>query len=124
MDGDQIELTLLRAPDDSLQFSDEHQAELHEVQEGLRKGGLQVTGIAAHPAGDTHLGQFVITLGPPVIAAVTAVAVTWVRARNGRKVRLKFGGVEAEARTPEEIGELLKRVAEFRDNKQKPGGGA
>jgi hypothetical protein len=51
----------------------------------------------------------------PVIAAVAAVAATWVRARNGRKVRLKFGSVEAEARTPEEIGELLKRVGEFEE---------
>src|SRR5216683_4705877 len=89
MDGDQMELTLLRAPDDPTQFSDEHQAELYAIQEGLRKRGLQVTGIGAHPAGDTHLGQFLITLGPPVIAAVAAVAGAWVQARYGRKVKLK-----------------------------------
>jgi hypothetical protein len=124
MDSDQIELSLVRSPDDPPPFGDDHQAELSGIQERLRKGGLQVSGIAAHPAGDTHLGQFVITLGPPVIAAVTAVAVAWVRARNGRKVRVKFGGVEVEAQTPEEIGDLLKRVAEFKDNKQKPGGDA
>src|ERR1700674_1039313 len=53
MDGDQMELTLLRAPDDPTQFSDEHQAELYAIQEGLRKRGLQGTGIGAHPAGDT-----------------------------------------------------------------------
>jgi hypothetical protein len=34
-------------------------------------------------------------------------------------VKLNFGDVEAEGRTPEEIEELLKRVAEFRDNKLK-----
>ena len=116
MDGDQIELTLLRSPDDPAQFSDEHQAELSDIQESLHQGGLQVIGIAAHPAGDTHLGQFLITLGPPVIAAV---AVAWVQARYGRKVRLKFGDLEAEGRTTAEIGELLKRVAEFRGGQRK-----
>lgn len=118
MDSDQIELTLLRSPDDPAQFSDEHQAELSDIQKSLRQGGLQVTGIAAHPAGDTHLGQFLITLGPPVIAAVAAVAGAWVHARYGRKVRLKFDDVVAEGRTPAEIGELLKRVTEFRDGKR------
>jgi len=116
--ADRIELILLRSPDDPAQFSDEYQAELSDIQENLRKGGLQVTGIAAHPAGDTHMGQFLITLGPPVIAAVAAVAGAWVQARYGRKVRLKFGDVEAEGRTSAEVGELLKRVAEFQDSKR------
>jgi hypothetical protein len=44
-----------------------------------------------------------------------------VQARFGRKVRLKFGDVEAEARTPEEIEELLKRVSAFRDGKRDAG---
>ncbi|HEY3620011.1 MAG TPA: hypothetical protein VGK96_24650 [Candidatus Sulfotelmatobacter sp.] len=119
MERDAIKLTLLRASDDPAQLSDEYQTELYAVQEALRKRGLQVTGFAAHPAGDTHLGQFLITLGPPVIAAVAAVAGAWVQARYGRKVRLKFGDVEAEGRTPAEIEELLKRIAEFRETKPK-----
>jgi hypothetical protein len=41
-----------------------------------------------------------------------------VKAHYGRKVRLKFSDITAEARTPEEIGELLKRVAEFKDRKR------
>ena len=117
-DQNGIKLTLMRAPDDPTQFSDDHQAELYTIQEGLRKGGLQVTGFAAHAAADTHLGQFLITLGPTVIVAVAAVARAWVQARHGRKVRLKFGDVEAEARSPEEIEGLLKHLVEFRASKQ------
>jgi hypothetical protein len=113
-----IELTLLRAPGDPAQFSDEHQAALELVDRDLRRCGLEVTGFAAHPAGETHLGQFLITLGPPVVAAVAAIAGAWVQARYGRRVRLKFDDIEAEARTPEEIENLLKRVAQFRESKK------
>lgn len=118
MDGDRIELALLRAPDDPAPFSDEYQAALELVDRRLRKRGLEITAFAAHPAGDTHLGQFLITLGPPVVAAVAAIAGSWVQARYGRKVRLKFDDIEVEARTPEEIEDLLKRIVGFRDSKK------
>jgi hypothetical protein len=121
MNDDGLEMFLLRAPDDPHQFSDEIQAELFEIHESLRKRGVGVSSVGFHPAGDTHVGQYLITLGPPVIAAIAAVAGAWVQARFGRKVRLKFGDVEAEARTPEEIEELLKRVSAFRDGKRDAG---
>jgi hypothetical protein len=122
MEHDGLEMFLLRAPDDPTQFSDEIRADLFRAHESLRKRGVGVTSVGAHPAGDTHIGQFLITLGPPAIAAIAAVAGAWVQARFGRKVRLKFGDIEAEARTPEEIEELLKRVAAFNDSKQDTGG--
>jgi hypothetical protein len=114
---DRVELSLLRAPNDPAPLSEEYQAGLEVVEHDLRKGGLKVTGLAWHPAGDTHLGQFLITLGPPVVAAVAAIAGGWVQARYGRRVRLKFDDIEAEARTPEEIETLLKRVAHYRETK-------
>jgi hypothetical protein len=36
----------------------------------------------------------------------------------GRKMRLRVGNVEVEARTAEEVEKLLKRAAEFRDSNQ------
>jgi hypothetical protein len=51
---------------------------------------------------------------------LAAVAVAWLHARSGRKVRLKFGDVEAEARTPEEVEQLLDRLACFRNEASQP----
>jgi hypothetical protein len=122
MDGDRVELNLLRATDDPTQFSDEYQAELEDFDRGLRRYPLGVTSFAAHQGGDgTLLGQFIVSLGPAFVTGVAAVAGAWVQARFGRKVRLKFGDIEAEARTPEELEELLKRAAEFRNNKRDTG---
>ena len=114
-----VQVVLDRAPDDPKPFSDENQAELRAVDESLRKLDRNFR-LAQHPAAWGLVGQFVVTLGPPVVAAVAAVAGAWVQARYGRKVRVKFGDIEAEARTPEEVEELLKRAAEFKDSRQKP----
>jgi hypothetical protein len=121
MGNHDLEMFLLRASDDPHQFSDEIQAELSGIHDSLRKRGVSVSSVAAHPAGDTDIGQFLITLGPPAIAAIAAVAGAWVQARFGRKVRLKFGDIEAEARTPGEIEELLNRVSAFRDSTRDAG---
>jgi hypothetical protein len=53
-----------------------------------------------------------ITQVAPVLAALAA----WLAARNGRKVRLKIGDVEAEARTAKEVEKLLLRAKEFQQN--------
>ena len=120
MDLDQVKLTLLRAPDDPEGVCYEIEAKLVvRVQENLRKRGVGVTSVIAHPAGDTHIGQFIITLGPPAIAAIAAVAGAWVKTRFGRRIQFKFDDdVEAEARTAQEIDELLKQLTALRDSKQ------
>lgn len=60
------------------------------------------------------LAEFVIKdLGPSAIGVVTAAVTGWLAGRAGRKARLKFGDVEAEARTPEEVEQLLKSAADF-----------
>jgi hypothetical protein len=121
MDLDQVELTLLPAPDDPERVCYEIQAKLLGIHEKLRKRGVGVTSVGAHPAGDTHIGQFIITLGPAAIAAIAAVAGAWVQTRFGRRIRLKSNEVEAEARTTQAIDELLKRVSAFPDSKQVTG---
>lgn len=66
--------------------------------------------------GVTLLGEFTImakVLGPAVIGAVSA----WFAARQGRKLRVKIGDIEAEAGSIEEVEELLalahKQSAEY-----------
>ncbi|NOG74052.1 MULTISPECIES: hypothetical protein [Roseicella] len=58
----------------------------------------------------THLGEWTIKAGPFVAPAVAAVAGAWLQARVGRKVRLKYGTVEVEARTPAEAQKLLALI--------------
>jgi hypothetical protein len=119
MDGNSVQLNLLPAADDPPPFSDEYQAELEDIDQRLRRYPLGVTGFAWHQAGPgTLLGQFVVSIGPAFMTGIAAVAGAWLQARFGRKVRVKFGDIEAEARTPEELEELLKRVAEFRDSER------
>lgn len=60
-------------------------------------------------SGMTFLGEFMVIgkeLGGHIIVGVCA----WLAARQGRKVRIKMGDIEAEAGTIEEVKELLAMV--------------
>ena len=59
-----------------------------------------------------NLGQIALALGPAAITGLTAAAATWLQGRNGRKVKIKFGDVEAEGATVEEVKQLLELAAE------------
>ncbi len=50
-----------------------------------------------------------------------AALVAWVKERPGRKVRLKFDGVNSEVRSPEQVENLLEQANIFRERKRKPG---
>jgi hypothetical protein len=97
------------------------QEELAEFSNSLRTTGLAFSqrARAFDAAGATgySLAEFAIkSLGPAIISAVAALCGAWTQARNGRKVRIKIGDVEAEGRTIEEIECLLKRAADFRNS--------
>lgn len=121
MDQQRIELTLKRAPDDPPENDPRFQEELVEFSNSLRTTGamfsqraraFDAAGAAGYP-----LAEFAIkTLGPAIISAVAALCGAWAKARNGRKVRIKIGDIEAEGRTTEEIEGLLKRAADFRNS--------
>jgi hypothetical protein len=117
---EQIEIVLRRAPDDPPENAPEFQEELREFSKSLHAAGVTYSQRAmafdAIDAVGYPLPEFLVTLGPPIIAAAAALCGGWVQARYGRKVRLKIGDVEAEGRTVEEIESLLKRAAEFRDS--------
>jgi hypothetical protein len=57
-----------------------------------------------------------------IVGPMLGVAlVAWINQRSGRKVRLKFDGVDAEAQTPEQVENLLAQAAAFRERKHEPG---
>lgn len=105
---DQIELTLLPASDDPQRICYEVQAKLLSIRESLRKHGVGVITIGAHPSGDTHMGQFILTLGPGAIPAVRAIAGAWMETRSGRGVRVALDEVEVEASAAEALDDWLK----------------
>jgi hypothetical protein len=117
MNANRVELTLAGAPGEPA-FTSEGQAEAEKFDADLRRQRLEVTALAVGSGPGILTGQFLVTLGPAVIAAIAAVAGAWVHARYGRKVRLKVGDIEAEARTTEEIEALLRHAVELRNGKR------
>jgi len=64
-----------------------------------------------------HLGEFAVPLAQIVSPALIALVRGWFARGTGRKVRLKVGDIEAEARTVEELDELLHRARAFQAGK-------
>jgi len=117
---EKVRLTLQRASDDPKANDPGFQEELAAVSAALRQSGVAYSqrGVAFDAVGALgySLPEYLITLGPPVIAAAAAICGAWVQARFGRKVKIKIGDVEAEGRSVEEIEDLLKRAVAFRDD--------
>ena len=118
MDHEQIRVKLQRAPDDPPENDPKFQDELREFSKSLdaadvdfSQRGRTFDAIGAH---GYALAEYTIKqLTPVVIPAVAGAIGIWLQARYGRKVRIKIGSVEAEARTIDEIDKLLKRAADF-----------
>lgn len=117
------------APDESIEQSWE---ELKN--EFTRERGRRVAGVASGAAVGAIAGSFIV----PVIGTVmggfvgafclemvkgvgpamfTALGV-WLQARYGRRVRLKVGDIEAEARTKEEVEQLIARAQKIQRNNE------
>ena len=114
MEPERIEVTLLPGPDDPPVRDTVYQRELRELEDSFRQHGIKAGSLVElrKSAGgeSVHLGQFflplVATLGSIAGAAIGA----WVQAKYGRRVRVKMGDIEVEARTIEEVQDLLKRA--------------
>ena len=120
---DGIRIILKRSPEDTPQFSPEHQADISKVFAAFRDEGIKIeaTGFAmdAIDAVGGATGEFLAfatILGPPIIAALGG----WFAGRNGRKVKIKVGEIEAEANSVKELDKVLARVESIKhDNKPK-----
>jgi len=120
MDQEHIRVKLQRAPDDLPENDQKFQEELGEFSRSLHSAGAHFSQSGmAFDSIDAHgyaLAEYTIRqLAPVVIPAVTGAIGIWLQARYGRKVRIKIGPVEAEARTIDEIDKLLKRAADFQN---------
>jgi hypothetical protein len=123
----EFSLELVRVADDPPENDPAFQAELGEFSISLRAAGVTFSQVGrafdAVDGGGYALAEFVVkTLGLPLIGAAAHVCATWVKARAGRKLRLKIGEVVAEGKTAEDIERLMKQAAEFCAAHAKKGG--
>jgi hypothetical protein len=111
-------LTLARSADDEAAFSPGYQSELRQFYQLVRADGTQVNPVvftldsvgASGGVGGGLVGEFVMPLAQVIGPVLGGAAVAWLQARAGRKLRLKVGDLEVEARTPAEIEQLLQQA--------------
>ena len=70
--------------------------------------------------GGGPIGEFIFNHADALITAISSVGVAWLTRRAGRKLRLKFDGVEIEAKNTREVADMLDQVREFRDRQDRP----
>ncbi|ASW04438.1 hypothetical protein [Paraburkholderia aromaticivorans] len=110
-----IELRLMPASEDPVVQDPAFQSELRTFHGSLRAADvrflLRARTFDALDAPGYALGEYVIKeLGPAAIGVIGTAVGAWIAGRSGRKVRLKVGDIEAEARTIEEVEQLLQRA--------------
>lgn len=112
-----VRIYLENASDESPTFSVQGQASLGDVIAFLKKNKIEIDApFMTLDSVDTvggYTGEIAVlaTAFGPVL---TGILVAWLQSKAGRKVRLKDGDIEVEARTVEEAGKLLDMVAEQR----------
>ena len=79
-----------------------------EFQDAAHRLGLPLSEVAY---GAVPIGDFMVPLAQVAIPALGGVLVGWLQGRAGRKVRIKTGDTEAEARTPDDVARLLDLIA-------------
>jgi hypothetical protein len=122
LESGEFTIELERAPDDPDVGEPAFQGELNGFASSLQKAGVpyrqRAFAMDSMEARGFPLPEFIIaikTLGPHVITAVAGYAVAWIQARATRKLRIRIGEIEAEARTLAEIEALLNRAVRFQD---------
>lgn len=120
-----IRLSLVKATDEPPPFSAEGQVDLRNVIAALKKNKIEVDApfmtLDSVDAVGGYTGEIAVlaTAFGPVLAGILAA---WLQSKAGRKVRLKDGDIEVEARTVEEAERLLDVAAEQRAKREREGG--
>lgn len=120
----ELRIELLPASDHPPVYAAALRAELNAFRNSLRRAGIvhlqrAKTFDAEDARGHQPAVVTIQTLGPPEINAITAAVGGWLAGRASRKARVKFGDVEAEARTPMEAEQLLRTAAQYRSSLEK-----
>lgn len=120
----QVRLELIPLDDEE---KDSGQPGYRQFFEQIAAAGVDIAAIntlSMEEAGSISIlsGAFVLPLAQVVGPIASAALVAWFQGKAGRKVRIKVGDIEVEARTKEEATLLLQRaVATQAQRDGKPG---
>ena len=118
MAAPKISVELIAAETDPPLRSKEYQEGLAHFNGALRaldaKVSFRMFMQEAVDAPSFLMGGFTIESAKSIGLFVGPIIGAWLQVRYGRKVRLKVGDIEAEARTVEEVDELLKKAETVR----------
>ena len=127
MQAKDLEITLIRSPDDPSLDSEQYQAALRDFDSALQSHGLnpssrvlliESAGIDVAP----HLGVFAVNL-KDALPVIGSVLTGWFAGRFGRKVRVKVGDIEVETSTVADAERLIAKAQELKESdkpKQNP----
>jgi len=108
----ELQISMIPSPEDPAWRSDDYQSELRNLGLTLRADGLEIHEVGSHPfpSGDSPpiSGEWRVKLGANLEPALRVPVGSWLQARRGRTARLRIGEIEADIRTVEELGRVLK----------------
>ena len=124
METGQLDLELAGAPEDPAVGDQAFQVELETFCGALHQAGISYSQRAiafdAINALGYPLGEFaILVLGPSAVHVLSSAINAWLRGKAQRKVRMKFGDVDVQASTPEEVEKLLESAAKFQSTRSK-----
>jgi hypothetical protein len=106
----ELSVVLVPAEGDPAVHTPEYQLGLREFMESLRAQDTEFNSrmhlVESTGGGGFHLGEFGILAA--TIVPLAGLLGAWLKAKHGRKVKLKIKDFSAEASSVEEIDELLK----------------
>ena len=116
-----VRFYLHHAPDEPPTFSTEGQQALWPVMSALRNNNIDAVtpvmtldSVEAHGGYTGEIAVLIQAVGP----VLTGILGAWLQSKAGRKVRLKVEDIEVEARTVEEVAQLLQHVRALRANRE------
>ena len=108
----ELQISMIPSPEDPPWRSDDYQSELRNLGRTLKADGLEIQEVGSHPVhpGDPPpiSGEWRVKLGSTLEPALRAPVGSWLQARRGRTAILRIGEIEADIRTVEELGRVLK----------------
>jgi hypothetical protein len=116
-------LVLVPADDDPPLLDPEYQKQLADFEQWLHGESLDIRSkrkLLESTGGGGLLGEFFIKIVPTIgSGGLCGLLGAWLQARYGRKVRVKIGETEAEARTVDEVKALLKLASQYQGKRGK-----
>ena len=126
-DPGKVRFYLRNALDEPPTFSADGQSALRKVVSALRESHIDaetpfMTLDSADAVGG-YTGEIAVLI-QAVSPLLTGILGAWLQSKAGRKVRLKVGDIEVEARTVEEADQLLQRVQALQASQERSKGQA